>query len=81
MISGEMSPIRMPDVKLIDFGTSFMNISGKKSIIWQAPDSLFIAPEVLNNLKFSDKSDMWSLGVVIYSILVGEPPYSAKTNN
>lgn len=42
---------------------------------------LNMAPEVLNNLEYSNKADMYSLGVCFYWMLFGRPPYNAKNIN
>ena len=38
-----------------------------------------MAPEVLEKGKFSDKSDIWSLGVIIYYLSFNEYPYNGIT--
>ena len=35
----------------------------------------FIAPEVLRTRKFTQKSDIYSFGIVMYLIATGEPPF------
>ncbi len=40
----------------------------------------YMAPEVVQKLSLETKSDMWSLGVSMYAMLVGYPPFiKAKT--
>lgn len=38
----------------------------------------YIAPEVVFSQKQSEKTDIWCLGVLLYEILVGKPPFSSK---
>lgn len=38
---------------------------------------LYVSPEILKK-KFNEKTDMWSLGVIVYEILVGKHPYVSK---
>src|SRR5207253_8393422 len=35
----------------------------------------FIAPEVFNTCKFTQKSDVHSFGIIVYLIATGEPPF------
>ena len=35
-----------------------------------------MAPEILNGMPYSDKCDIWSLGVIIYQLLFGVPPFN-----
>lgn len=36
----------------------------------------FMAPEVVSNLEYGTKSDMWSVGVLLYVLLCGRLPFS-----
>ncbi|CAI2359896.1 unnamed protein product [Moneuplotes crassus] len=62
-------------VKLIDFGMA-TKYEEKKSRICGTP--YYIAPEVLKNF-YDSKADIWSLGVLIYILLVGIPPFKAAS--
>lgn len=42
---------------------------------------LNMAPEVLQNMEYSNKADIYSLGVCYYWMLFGRPPYNAKNIN
>ena len=37
-----------------------------------------MAPELLTGEKYDNKSDLWSLGVIIYQLLFKEYPYDAE---
>lgn len=68
-------------VKLIDFGTaeSFESQSGMQGLIGTA---YYIAPEVLNEKgKYNEKCDIWSLGVILFMLLTGIPPFNGKTED
>ncbi|KAG7470816.1 hypothetical protein MATL_G00117690 [Megalops atlanticus] len=66
-------------VKLIDFGTSFMV---KDLGLYKAPyvqTRFYRAPEILLGLPFCEKVDIWSLGCVMAELYLGYPLYPAKT--
>ena len=67
-------------IKISDYGiNNFSNPSLSKSIIIE-PNSLILAPEVIKDEKqlISQKSEIWSLGVIIYYMLFKEYPYQGK---
>jgi len=68
-------------LKLIDFGFSIewdrQSNANSRATSAMAP---YASPEVLNNQQCTEKSDIFSLGVIFYLILTGHPPFqNAKT--
>ena len=40
-----------------------------------------MAPEIVKKLKYDARVDIWSLGVMLYIILIGKTPFNAKTKD
>jgi calcium-dependent protein kinase len=66
-------------VKIIDFGTSQQFDKGTK-MTERYGTPYYIAPEVLKK-SYSEKCDIWSLGVILYILLVGYPPFNGAEDS
>mmetsp|Transcript_29336 Transcript_29336/g.40532 ORF Transcript_29336/g.40532 Transcript_29336/m.40532 type:complete len:302 (+) Transcript_29336:219-1124(+) len=64
-------------LKIVDFGFA-TKIVLKTWSICGTPD--YIAPEIIQTVGHSFEADWWSLGVLIFEMLTGIPPFHAKTN-
>ena len=66
-------------VKIIDFGFSVKcSIHTYQKFLCGTPN--YMSPEIINKKKYLPKySDLWSLGVLLYIMLIGSFPFKAKT--
>lgn len=62
------------EIKLADFG--FAKIAKDESCLTtQCGTPGYVAPEILEGTPYGTKADMWSLGVIVYILLGGYPPF------
>lgn len=62
------------DVKIADFGFA-KKVLSPKSLTTQCGTPGYVAPEILEGVPYDTKSDMWSVGVILYILLGGYPPF------
>ena len=67
-------------IKVIDFGTSHHFDSKTHTMTQMFGTPYYIAPEVLNG-KYNEKCDLWSVGVMLYIMLCGRPPFNGATED
>jgi len=61
-------------IKLTDFGFA-KELTSLKSLQTPCYTPYYVAPEVLGPEKYDRSCDMWSLGVIMYILLCGYPPF------
>ncbi len=71
-------PSGLLHVKLIDFGTAKIFSESKNKAL--VGSSYYIAPEVIRG-KYDELCDLWSIGVVMYIMLVGTPPFNGEDDD
>ena len=69
----------LPTLKLADFGfaRSLPQTSMAETL---CGSPLYMAPEILRYEKYDAKADLWSVGTVLYEMMVGRPPFRAQNH-
>jgi serine/threonine-protein kinase len=70
------------DIKLMDFGIARLRDSGRTNLtragtMMGTPD--YMAPEQIEGQEVTDRTDIYSFGIVFYEMLVGSLPFRAST--
>ena len=69
----------LPVIKLGDFGFArSLTYQSLASTLCGSP--LYMAPEILKGEKYDAKSDLWSVGTIIYEMMVGRAPFRAQNH-
>ena len=64
------------DIKIADFGFAAVAQSDH-SLRTRCGTPGYVAPEIVRGVSYGTKVDMWSLGVIMYILLAGYPPFSS----
>jgi len=65
-------------LKLADFGLA---VSVREPLFTVCGTPTYVAPEILAETGYGVKVDVWAVGVILYILLCGYPPFSSRTNN
>jgi len=71
-------PIEKNLLKIIDFGLS-CKFEVNQILTTKAGTPYYVAPQVLAG-KYDQLSDLWSIGVIMYVLLCGYPPFFGETD-
>eukprot|EP00929_Paragymnodinium_shiwhaense_P003114 TRINITY_DN10350_c2_g1_i1.p1 TRINITY_DN10350_c2_g1~~TRINITY_DN10350_c2_g1_i1.p1 ORF type:complete len:511 (-),score=114.93 TRINITY_DN10350_c2_g1_i1:201-1733(-) len=66
------------DVKIADFGMSKVIGEGLSNARTTCGSPRYMAPEVLAGLTYDFRADLWSLGILLFVLLVGKFPFDIK---
>jgi calcium-dependent protein kinase len=67
------------EIKLIDFGFS-TKFSDRERLKGKIGTPYYVAPEIIKGF-YGKECDMWSIGIMTYYMLVGDPPFNAESDN
>lgn len=67
------------NIKISDFGLSYVKGSGESMMQSVCGTPMYMAPEVIDEHEYSRQCDIWSIGVILYILLTGSPPFQAPT--
>jgi len=69
----------LPMLKIADFGFArHLPSTSMAETLCGSP--LYMAPEILRYEKYDARADLWSVGTVLYEMVVGKPPFRAQNH-
>ena len=66
-------------IKLGDFGWANYITDDRANRFTHCGTPIYLAPEMIEQKGHSASMDLWHLGVLIYELLSGEPPFKGKS--
>lgn len=66
------------DVKLGDFGLARVLNNESQFAFTHVGTPYYMSPEQIHDQKYNEKSDIWSLGCIIYELCALHPPFQAQ---
>jgi serine/threonine protein kinase len=61
--------------RIADFGfCEFLNETKKPQVFYNVGSPAYMSPESYRDNQYTPKSDIWSIGITLYEMLVGETP-------
>lgn len=67
-------------VKIGDFGFSKVLDENCQLLVSSVGTPQYMSPQILAGEKYTIKTDIWSLGMVVYQMLYGKTPWRPSTN-
>jgi NIMA (never in mitosis gene a)-related kinase len=65
-------------VKLGDFGIARVLSTTIEQAVTIVGTPYYLSPEIIKNEPYNFKSDMWSLGVILYELCALKPPFNGN---
>lgn len=67
-------------IKVIDFGTA-KKVDPEDGMKGVKGTPYYVAPEIISQMKYNEKCDIWSIGVIMYILLTGIPPFNGDSDS
>ena len=75
----ESKDIANLNIKIIDFGFAKFCDPTEDGLTETVGSPVYMAPEIIKKLPYGCSVDIWALGVLLYTMLSGTPPFRGKT--
>ncbi len=66
-------------LKIADFGFA-RHLQQQELADTLCGSPLYMAPEILQSHKYDAKADLWSVGTILYELVVGRPPFNGSNH-
>lgn len=67
------------NIKIADLGFSKAIDQHEQLLESIVGTPLYMSPQIFSREKYTEKTDIWSLGVILYEMLYGRIPWKAKS--
>ncbi|CAI5712274.1 unnamed protein product [Peronospora farinosa] len=68
-------------IQLADFGWSSANVTAANRRDTLCGTLDYLSPEMIRGEKYDESVDIWAVGIIMYELLVGKPPFEAPGQN
>ncbi|TDH67545.1 hypothetical protein CCR75_006925 [Bremia lactucae] len=68
-------------IQLADFGWSSANVTAANRRDTLCGTLDYLSPEMIRGEKYDESVDIWAVGIIMYELLVGKPPFEAPDQN
>ncbi|KAG7391926.1 hypothetical protein PHYPSEUDO_003132 [Phytophthora pseudosyringae] len=68
-------------IQLADFGWSSANVTAASRRDTLCGTLDYLSPEMIRGEKYDESVDIWAVGIIMYELLVGKPPFEAPGQN